>query len=452
MHKGRYMEKLLDKIERLELLHDKLAPEFIERKRIRPGLRKPDGKGVVAGITSKGQVKAFKRDKSGKNVDIPGKLIYCGYDVVDIVAELEKDDRFGFEETIYLLLAGELPALSDIETLRTELAHRRTLPDLAKEVIRHTSVNTDQMGALHSALSVLHKFDETPRSVNIKEVTRQCLDIIAKFPTIIAYNYNVLRAEQSKRDIKPMLIKPDDSMSTAESFLYMLTGEMPNDKLAKAFDLCLVLHAEHGGGNNSTFAVRTVSSSLTDTYMALCTGVASLAGHLHGGANEAVMNMMADIKENVSDWRDDDMLHAYLTGVMQKKHGDGSGKIYGMGHAVYTVSDPREIILKEKAKGFAAEYGRSDEFELYSKVADIAVKVVEEIKGTKVCPNVDFYSGFVYDMMGIPQELFTPIFAMSRVSGWSAHRIEEIIQGKLIRPSYISTIKGTYKYTPLKKR
>ncbi len=443
------MEKLLDKIERLELLHDKIAPELIERKRLRLGLRKPDGKGVVAGITSKGQVKAFKRDRNGKNIDIPGKLIYCGYDVVDIVESVEKDNRFGFEEVIYLLLTGELPSIHDIDSLTEELASRRALPDLAKEVIKHVSTNNDQMGALHSALSVLHKFDMTPRTTDVKEVTRQCLDVIAKLPTIIAYNYNVMKCGSCE---SPMLVKPDRTLATAESFLHMLKGEAPDDKLAKAFDLCLILHAEHGGGNNSTFAVRTVSSSLTDTYMALCAGVASLAGHLHGGANEAVMNMMADIKENVKDWNDDDELYEYLKGIMEKKHGDGSGKIFGMGHAVYSISDPREIILKEKCAGFAAQYGRTDEFNLYSKVGDIAVKVIEDLKGNKVCPNVDFYSGFIYDMMGIPQELFTPIFAMSRVSGWAAHRIEEIIQGKLIRPAYISTLKKTLKYQALGKR
>jgi citrate synthase len=443
------MERLLDKIERLERLHDRLDPELVERKRVRLGLRKPDGRGVVAGITSKGQVVAFKRDRSGKNIPIPGKLIYCGYDVEDIVAEVEKEDRFGFEETVYLLLTGELPTTEDIKSLTAELSSRRALPELALDVIRHVSVNNDQMGALHSALSVLHKFDENPRAMDIKDVTRQCIDVIAKFPTILAYNYNVMKSGGKKL---PMLVPPRGDMTTAESFLYMLKDEIPDDKLAKAFDLCLILHAEHGGGNNSTFTVRTVTSSLTDTYMALCAGVASLAGHLHGGANEAVMNMMADIKDNVRDWNDDDALYEYLKGILEGRNGDGSRKIFGMGHAVYTISDPREPILKEKARGFAAEYGRSDEFELYAKVADLAVKVIADVKGRTVCPNVDFYSGFVYDMMGIPQELFTPIFAMSRVSGWSAHRIEEMIQGKLIRPAYVSTLKRTLKYVPINKR
>ena len=367
----------------------------------------------------------------------------------EVFAEVEKDDRFGFEETVYLLLTGELPGDDDIKSLTAELSSRRALPKLALEVIRHVSVNNDQMGALHSALSVLHKFDENPRATDIKDVTRQCIDIIAKFPTILAYNYNVLKCGKCE---SPMLVPPEEDMSTAESFLYMLTGDVPAAALAKAFDICLILHAEHGGGNNSTFAVRTVSSSLTDTYMAICAGVASLAGHLHGGANEAVMNMMADIKENVKDWGDDDELYAYLKGIIEGTRGDGSKMIFGMGHAVYTVSDPREIILKHKSKGFAEEYGRADEFELYSRVADLAVKVIADVKGRTVCPNVDFYSGFVYDMMGIPQDLFTPIFAMSRVSGWSAHRIEEIIQGKLIRPAYVSSLKGSHRYIPLSKR
>ena len=446
---GFCMENMLDKIERLEREHDTLDPEFVARKKVKLGLRHPDGRGVVAGITSKGQVKAFKKARNGTNIQIPGKLFYCGYDVEDIVASVEKEDRFGFEETIYLLLTGELPTKDDLDSFSKELGLRRGLEEASKAVIRVTSENDDQMGALHSAVSLLHKFDNTPKTTDLKEVTRQCVDIIAKFPTIIAYNHEVLT-----RGNKARFIEPNEDMSTAENFLYLLNrGETPDPDIAKAFDLALILHAEHGGGNNSTFTVRTVSSSLTDTYMAICAGIASLAGHLHGGANEAVMRMMDGLKDSVKDWSDDSEIEAYLRSLLDKKNGDQSGKIYGMGHAVYTVSDPREPILREKARGFAENLGRSDEFNLYLRVSRLAVKVIKDIKGKDVCPNVDFYSGFVYDMMGIKRELFTPIFALSRVAGWSAHRIEEIIQGRLIRPAYASSLTGgKRRYKKLKKR
>ncbi len=443
------MESVLDKISRLELAHDGLSPEVIKKKNLKLGLRNRNGTGVVAGITSKGQVVGYRRDAKGNNYAIPGKLYYCGYDVEDIARNIEEQNRFGFEETIYLLLTGELPSSEDLESFSRELSARRPLPDVAKRIIRFNSENDDQMGALHAAVSVLHKFDDNPKSTDIRDVTRQCIDLIAKFPTIVAYNYSELRSD-SKKSL--LLVEPDENMTVAENFLYMLNGKVPEKAIAHIFDLALVLHAEHGGGNNSTFTVRTVSSSLTDTYMAICAGIASLAGHLHGGANEAVMNMMDDMKNHVRDWKDDAEINAYLEGVLDGKFNDRSSKIYGMGHAVYTKTDPREIILKQKALALAEQAGRLDEYHLYDKVGVLAAKVVKKKKGKSVCPNVDFYSGFVYDILGIPKELFTPIFAMSRVAGWSAHRIEEIIQGKLIRPSYLSSLDSTREYVPLDKR
>jgi len=443
------MENLLDKITRLEREHDHIDPELIERKRIKLGLRNIDGTGVVVGITTKGQVKAFKRDRHGKNVPIPGKLIYCGIDVEDIVAGVEREGRYGFEETVYLLLTGDLPSEKDLAIFNMEIGKRRTLPDVAKKILSFNSKNDDQMSALHSAVASLHKFDENPRSTDIREITRQCIDLIAKFPTIIAYNYRVADAKNGN----PVdFIEPKPELSTAQNFLYMLHGEMPDEDVARAFDLCLILHAEHGGGNNSTFTVRTVSSSLTDTYMAISAGVASLAGHRHGGANESVMEMMDGIKKNVKDWDDEGEIRGYLEGLMDRKYGDKSGKIYGMGHAVYMITDPREPILKEKAKIFAEKTGRLDEFALYDRVGRLAPDVIKTKKGKTVCPNVDFYSGFIYDMMGIPRSLFTPIFAMSRVAGWAAHRTEEIMLGRLIRPSYISTMRKKVYYKPLKSR
>ncbi len=443
------MEHLLEKITRLEIEHDGLDPALVKRKNVKLGLRNVNGSGVVAGITSKGQVKGYERNARGNNVPVPGKLYYCGYDVEDIVRNVESGKRFGFEETAYLLLTGELPDADDLKAFTRELDARRSLPEQAMNIIRITSENDDQMGALHAAVSVLHKFDNNPKSVDIRDVTRQCIDLIAKFPTIIAHNYKVMRPGGHAGS--PM-VRPKSGVSTAENFLYMLDCDVPEDSAAHLFDIALILHAEHGGGNNSTFTVRTVSSSLTDTYMAICAGVASLAGHLHGGANEAVMNMMEDLKTNVRDWNDDDELNRYLEGILDRKFNDRSGKIYGMGHAVYTVSDPREIILKEKVSKLAEKCGRLDEFHLYERVARLAVRLIKTKKGKNACPNVDFYSGFAYNMLGIPTELFTPIFAMSRVAGWSAHRIEEIVQGRLIRPSYVSSLDDTYDYVPLEKR
>ncbi len=443
------MENLLKKIVKLEIEHDGLTSEAVKKKNIKLGLRNQNGTGVVVGITSKGQVKGYERSPAGHNVPVAGKLYYCGYDVEDIVSQVEKDGRFGFEETAYLLLTGEMPDTDDIRRFSENLAERRSLPETAKKIIKYNSMNNDQMGALHNAVSVLHKFDSNPKSTDIEDVTRQCIDLIAKFPTIIAYNYNVLSARGKN---VPNLVEPESGLSTAENFLYMLQGKIPEKSAAHIFDLALILHAEHGGGNNSTFTVRTASSSLTDTYMAICAGIASLSGHLHGGASEAVSNMMTDIKEKVSDWKDEEEITGYLNKLLEKEAYDRSGKIYGMGHAVYTVSDPREPILRQKAFSLAQEAGRLDEFELYCKVADLSVPVIRRKKGKKVCPNVDFFSGFVYEMLGIPSELFTPIFAMSRVTGWTAHRIEEIIQGRLIRPSYISSLDKMKDYPPLDKR
>ncbi len=443
------MESLLEKITQLEIEHDGLYPELVKKKNIKLGLRNQSGTGVVVGITSKGQVKGYEKTRGGSTVPVPGKLYYCGYDVEDIVSNVENDQRFGFEETAYLLLTGELPLPDDLNDFSNDLAARRSLPDQSKEIIKYNSKNDDQMGALHSAVSALHKFDSNPKSINIRNVTRQCFDLIAKFPTIIAYNYHVLK---SNGNSTPSFIEPDSSLNTAENFLYMLNGKVPEKSAAHILDIALILHAEHGGGNNSTFTVRTVSSTLTNTYMAICAGIASLSGHLHGGASEAAVNMMENVKNKVSDWKDDGEVYSYLNNVLEKKQHDRSGKIYGMGHAVYTISDPREPVLKQNAFKLAQDTGRLDEFRLYEKVAGLAVKIIKEKKGKRVCPNVDFYSGFVYDMLGIPKELFTPIFAMSRVAGWSAHRIEEIIQGRLIRPSYVSSLKGMSNYIPLKQR
>jgi citrate synthase len=447
------VDNVLKKVEELALRHDRLDPRVVKEKNIKPGLRNEDGTGVFVGITSKGQVigseKVISGDGTEKVNPIPGKLFYCGYDVEDLVAGKEGEGRFGFEETVYLLLTGELPCESDLKSFSQELGKRRSLPKEVKDMILSMPQHDDQMGSLHTIVSSMHGFDRQSNSVDMKDVTRQCIDLIAKFPTIIAYNYQ--KTLMKKRSIKKLL-EPDQNLSTAENFLCLLSGKAPDEFTAQLFDTMLIFHAEHGGGNNSTFSTRCVSSSGANTYMALCAGIGSLSGHLHGGANEAVIRMIDDIKRKVGHWESDRDVADYLEMILDKKAGDKTGKIYGLGHAVYTVSDPRAVYLEKCAGELAKMAGRERELALYRKIAQLAPRLVKEKKGKVVCTNVDFYSGFVYQCIGIPKELFTPIFAMSRVAGWSAHRIEEIIQGRIIRPSYVSSLKGKSRYVPLVKR
>ena len=448
------MEKVLKIIQKLALKHDKISPDLIKAKNIKLGLRNEDGTGVFVGITSKGQVIGYKKeihaDGTEKKINLDGELYYSGYNVKDLVKYHQKENRFGFEETAYLLLTSELPNQEQLDTFTSELAQRRHLPEEAKKIILNRPPHDDQMGSLHTIVSAMHLFDRNPNSTDIKDLSRQCIDLIAKFPTIVAYNYHASTCQRKELSELP---EPRDEYSHAENFLYMLHGRKPDKMTAHLFDMMLVLHAEHGGGNNSTFTVRAVSSSGANSYMAICSGVASLSGHLHGGANEAVEGMMEDIKSHVKDWNDDDEVSNYLEKILDRKANDKSGKIYGIGHAVYTKSDPRALVLEHKAEEIARKSGMGKEFNLYRKVALLSPKIVEAKKGKVAAANVDFYSGFVYRSMGIPKELFTPIFAMSRVAGWSAHRIEEIIQGKLIRPSYVSSLPGLRSdYVPLKLR
>ncbi|HTR45097.1 MAG TPA: citrate synthase [Thermodesulfovibrionales bacterium] len=448
------MQNVLKIIQDLSLKHDKIPQELVREKNIKLGLRNEDGTGVFVGITSKGQVIGYKKEIRGdgteEKIDLDGELYYCGYNMSDLVRHQQDEGRFGFEETTYLLLTGELPNRSHLDIFTRELAQRRHLPKGAKEIILNRPPHDDQMGSLHTVVSAMHLFDPNPNSTDITDLARQCIDLIAQFPTIVAYNY--LASTNHKKEL-PTLIEPKEDYSHAENFFYLLKGKKPDKLTANLFDMMLVLHAEHGGGNNSTFTVRTVSSSGANSYMAICSGIASLSGHLHGGANEAVESMMETIKTEVKDWDDDCEVSRYLEKLLDRKAGDKTGKIYGVGHAVYTRSDPRAVILESKAEEIAKKNDMGKEFELYKKVARLAPILVAEKKGKIASPNVDFYSGFVYRSMGIPKELYTPIFAMSRVAGWSAHRIEEIIQGRLIRPSYYSSLPGLRKeYVPIASR
>ncbi|HOO72006.1 MAG TPA: citrate synthase [Spirochaetota bacterium] len=449
------MDNILSKIEKLTIMHDHLTPELIREKDVKLGLRNPDGTGVVVGITTKGTVVGYNKipDKKspGKYITEPvvGKLFYCGYDVSKIVAELEKSGRFGYDEIVFLLLTGELPAKKDLAHFSEALAKRRSLSRTERRIIMEEFENDNQMFWLHNVISEMARGDATAESRKIEDVLTHSINLIAKCPTVVAYNYCV-RKYRKGGNLK--LLRPRADLSTAENFLFLLKGEEPDPYEARLFDLAMILHAEHGGGNNSTFAVRTVTSSGASTYMAIAAGVASLSGPLHGGANESVMKMMKDLKKNVKDLGSDKQIRQYLVDVLKRKKGDQSGKIFGFGHAVYTLSDPRAIIFEYHAKKLAEKHDCLDEFYLYEKVSQVAVDLLRETKGTIHCPNVDFWSGFIYKMMGIPTELFTPIFAMARVSGWVAHRLEQIVQGKIIRPAYIAVSNRERDYTAIDKR
>ncbi len=449
------MNTIFKKIEKLTMLHDQLNPDIIKEKDVKLGLRNADGSGVVVGITTKGRVDGYQkilkdREKMIYEVTpIPGKLYYCNYDVEKIVMEIEKEKRFGFEETAYLLLTGELPTPKDLKNFIQEIAKRRALSKAERQIIMEEVTNDNQMYALHSVISHMSRCDEEPESTEINVVCRQCINLIAKFPTIVAANYNVLRYTKGF-DLK--IFRPKPELSIAQNFLYLMHGEIPDDEEAHIFDIALILHAEHGGGPNSTFTVRSVSSSGANTYMAIAAGIASLSGHLHGGANESVKIMMKDLKKSIKGRGGEHEVTAYLQKILDKKAGDKSGKIYGFGHAVYTISDPRALLLKEYALKLAEKKDSLDDYNLYETVEKIAVKLLSERNKKAVCANVDYYSGFVYEMLGIPKEVYTPIFAMARIVGWCAHRIEQIMQGKIMRPAYIQVSNKEKEYIDLYDR
>lgn len=448
------MEEILLKIEELEKYHDRVSPELITGKDIKMGLRNADGTGVVVGITSKGLVSGYDKvpgDDGKSEIVKPaqGRLSYCGYNVATLVRNIHAEGRFGFDEIAYLLLTGELPDADDLDRFTTMLAKRRALTKLERSILMQEAENENQMYALHSVISHLSRCDRSPASTDLRNETNRCINLIAKFPTIVACNFNVMKYRQGAN---LRIMRPEPELSTAENFLYMLKGKRPTQFEARLFDLALMLHAEHGGGNNSTFTVRAVSSSGANTHMAICSGLASLSGHLHGGANEAVKEMMKTIKRNIRDWSDRDEVKHLLEKILDGHAHDGKGKIYGIGHAVYTLSDPRAVLLKTKAEEYAKIKGVLAEYRLYNHVADVAQEIFYERKGIDVAPNVDFYSGFIYNLMGIPKELYTPIFAMARVVGWSAHRIEQIIQNKIMRPAYVTSLAAENAYNPLEER
>ena len=413
----------------------RIENELFRKFDVKRGLRNEDGTGVLVGLTKIGNVVGYERIPGGGLKPIPGKLFYRGYDVDDLAHAIIKEKRFGFEEIAYLLLSGRLPDKEELSSFRELINDNMPLEQKTKMNIIELEGN-NIMNILARSVLEMYRFDPDADDTSRDNLMRQSIELISKFPTIIAYAYNMLRHATHGRSLH--IRHPQENLSIAENFLYMLKKDY-TELDARTLDLLLVLQAEHGGGNNSTFTTHVVTSSGTDTYSSTAASIGSLKGPRHGGANLKVQNMFADLKTNVEHWDNEDEIIDYLQKVLNKEAFDHAGLIYGMGHAVYTLSDPREVILKRFAQALAEEKGMTEEFELYDRVENIAGKLIMEHRKLfkNVCANVDFYSGFVYSMLGIPEELFTPIFAIARMPGWSAHRLEELINAnKIIRPAY----------------
>ena len=432
-----------------------IESEWFEKFEVKRGLRNKDKTGVLAGLTNVGDVVGYKKE-GDKVTAVPGKLVYRGIDIEDLAEGFQNDKRHGFDETVFLLLTGKLPSKSELETFSDYLVSLRDLPDNFVNDMILTLKGKDVLNMLSRSILALYTFDDKADDISLSNLINQSLSIIAKFPTIIAHAYNSYKHTYQSRTLH--IRYPQKELSTAENFLYMIKGPGNYSKLeTDLLDLSLVLHAEHGGGNNSTFTMRVISSTETDTYSAVTAAIGSLKGPLHGGANIKVQEMMADMKANVKNWKDEKEVLAYLIKILSKKANDGTGKIYGVGHAVYTISDPRAILLRETAKDLAIEKNNYDEWELYALVEKLAPQAFADFKGNSsdktVCINVDFYSGYVYSCIGIPKELFTPLFAMARVAGWCAHRIEELTFSakRIIRPAF-KNVYPIQKYITINER
>lgn len=403
---------------------------------VKRGLRDLNGKGVLAGLTNISDVCA-KKIVNGKEVPCAGSLYYRGYNIKDLVSGFLTDDHFGFEEITYLLLFGELPSKTELEEFKQTLIERRTLPPTFVRDIIMKAPSKDMMNSLSRSILNLYSYDDNADDTSIPNVLRQCLNLISQFPMMMVYGYHAYNYRMGQ-DLYIYAPKPE--LSTAENILMMLREDRKYTKFeATVLDMALVLHMDHGGGNNSTFTTHVVTSSGTDTYSTMAAAMASLKGPKHGGANIKVTSMFADMKEKLTDWTDKDQIRQYLIDLLDKKAFDQKGLIYGMGHAIYSVSDPRAEIFKDFVKKLAVEKGYEKEYALYETVEHMAPEIISErrkmYKGVNA--NVDFYSGLVYEMLGLPKELYTPIFAAARIVGWSAHRLEELKNvDKIIRPAY----------------
>lgn len=419
-----------------------IDPELYTKYSVKRGLRDLSGQGVLTGLTEIGEIKAYTIDEC-EYVPCEGQLFYRGYDIEEIVAGFIKDDRFGFEEVTYLLLFGELPSKEELASFCELLAKYRTLPTSFVRDIIMKAPSKDMMNTLARSVLTLYSYDEKADDISIPNVLRQSLQLISLFPLLSVYGYQAYRHYHDGESL--FIHTPKPELSTAENILTILRPDQKYTKLeARILDIALVIHAEHGGGNNSTFTNHVVTSSGTDTYSAVAASLGSLKGPKHGGANIKVVQMFEDMKKNIKNWEDEEEVREYLHKLLNKQAFDNAGLIYGMGHAVYSLSDPRAKILKSFVEKLSVEKGMTKEFVLYSNVERLAPEVIaSERKMFKgVSANVDFYSGFVYSMLGLPVELYTPIFAIARISGWSAHRLEELINaGKIIRPAYKNVAK-----------
>ena len=441
------LAKMCEKIER----KSQINLDDFWKYGVKRGLRNPDGTGVMAGLTRICSVEGYYME-DGEKVPKDGVLKYRGVNIKNIINACEKENRFGFEEVVYLLIFGSLPTKYQLEVFKETLGVCRELPEAFIEDILMKNASADIMNKLSNGILSLYSYDQKPDDTSIENVLRQSIQIIAQMPVIMCYSYQVRRKFLGKS----MYLHPDKKeLSTAETILRSIRSDRKyTDEEAKILDLVLILHAEHGGGNNSTFTCRVLSSSGTDSYSVYSAAVGSLKGPKHGGANIRVRHMLDDIIENVEDITDEKQVEAYLEKIINKEAGDGSGLIYGMGHAVYTISDPRAVILKRKAREFAYNNGYEKEFELINLIETLTPEIFRKVKGLNkpICANVDLYSGLIFKILGIPEDLFTPLFATARIAGWSAHRIEELITGgKIMRPAYKS-IALPKRYTPIDER
>ena len=417
--------------------HAKIDPALYSKWDVKRGLRDQTGKGVLTGLTHISDVRANKI-VDGVQVPIDGELFYRGYNIRDLVNGFSADNRFGYEEVTYLLLFDKLPNEEELTKFKNLLSFYRSLPTSFVRDIIMKAPSRDMMNTLARSVLTLYSYDEKDDDISIPNVLRQSLQLISLFPLLSVYGYQAYRHYHDNKSL--YIHSPKENLSTAENILRILRPDKSYTPLeARILDVALVLHMEHGGGNNSTFTTHVVTSTHTDTYSAIAAALGSLKGPRHGGANLKVVDMIADMKKEIKDWKDEDEVSAYLRKLLRGEAFDHQGLIYGMGHAVYSTSDPRELIFKEYVEKLSKEKGLSEEFELYSLIEKLGPKIISQerhmFKG--VCCTVDFYSGFVYEMLGIPKELFTPMFAVARIVGWSAHRIEELSNnGKIIRPAY----------------
>ncbi|MDY5121690.1 MAG: citrate/2-methylcitrate synthase [Treponema porcinum] len=446
-------DKMIEKLSSRAVLNDPINPDLYEKYDVKRGLRNANGTGVLVGLTRIGDVVGYEIGANGEKIPVPGRLMYRGYDVIDLVKDAESHDDYCYEQCAYLLLMGELPTKDELQRFRDFLGSVRSLPPNFTEDMIMKAPSQDIMNKLARGVLASYSYDENPEDRSVPNIMRQCIELISRFSTLAAYGYQARRRYYENQSM--FIHNPISTLSTAENFLHLIRPDGKYTKLeAQVLDLALIIHAEHGGGNNSSLTVHVVSSADTDTYSAIAAAVGSLKGRRHGGANIRVVEMMDEIKENVKDWSSEKEIRDYLYKIAKKQAFDKTGLIYGMGHAVYTISDPRALLLREKAKQLAEEKGCLEEFNLYRTIEQVAPEILMEVHHSdkRICANVDLYSGFVYSMLNIPRELFTPIFAISRIAGWSAHRIEEIVAGgRIYRPAYKNVCEER-KYIPIDDR